>query len=247
MAVGAEGRRRPRPAERPHLHAGVVAGLDPHRGSGLADIPQQWSKDEGSGVRQARDSSTRHRRVAVRQPRRAAPLSGNRPPRVCRVAGFRGEPQKPMPPISSPPGAIGAAFSGLSAMTASVVRNSAAIDAAFCSAERVTFAGSMMPAAMRSTYSPVAALRPQPAVERADLLRHDAALEAGVDRDLLERGRRRRRGRCSRRWPRHPRARASRTRPWSPGAGPRHHRRRCPPRRQPWRCARRPRCGACAP
>ena len=72
-------------------------------------------------------------------------------------------------------------------MTASVVRNSAAIDAAFCSAERVTLAGSMMPAAMRSTYSPVAALRPHPASKRADLLRHDATLETGVDRDLLER------------------------------------------------------------
>jgi hypothetical protein len=47
----------------------------------------------------------------------------------------------------SPPGMAGGFFSGLSAMTASVVRNSAAIDAAFCSAERVTLAGSMMPAA----------------------------------------------------------------------------------------------------
>ena len=46
-------------------------------------------------------------------------------------------------------------FSGLSAMTASVVRNSAAMLAAFCSAERVTLAGSMMPALIRSTYSPV--------------------------------------------------------------------------------------------
>ena len=52
------------------------------------------------------------------------------------------------------------AFSGLSATTASVVRNSAAMEAAFCSAERVTLAGSMMPAAIMSTYSPVAALRP---------------------------------------------------------------------------------------
>ena len=51
-------------------------------------------------------------------------------------------------------------FSGLSATTASVVRNRPAIDAAFCSAERVTFAGSMMPCASRSPYSPVAALRP---------------------------------------------------------------------------------------
>jgi hypothetical protein len=52
-----------------------------------------------------------------------------------------------MPP--SPPG-IGAAFSGLSAMTASVVRNSAAMDAAFCRAERTTLVGSTIPAATRS-------------------------------------------------------------------------------------------------
>ena len=46
----------------------------------------------------------------------------------------------------------GAPFSsGLSAMTASVVRNSAAIDAAFCSADRVTLAASMMPALVRSS------------------------------------------------------------------------------------------------
>jgi hypothetical protein len=54
--------------------------------------------------------------------------------------------------MSPPPGAAGAlSFSGLSATTASVVRNRAAIDAAFCSAERVTLAGSMMPALIRST------------------------------------------------------------------------------------------------
>src|SRR5215210_4678311 len=62
----------------------------------------------------------------------------------------------PMPPDGSPAGAE--CFSGLSAMTASVVRNSAALEAAFCRAEV------------------------------ADLLRDDATLEAGVDRDLLERG-----------------------------------------------------------
>ena len=37
-----------------------------------------------------------------------------------------------------------------------------AIDAAFCSAERVTIAGSMTPSATRSTISPVAAFRPKP-------------------------------------------------------------------------------------
>ncbi len=65
-----------------------------------------------------------------------------------------------MPPMSGAPPGAAEAFSGLSAMTASVVRNRAAIEAAFCSAERVTLAGSMMPVAIRSTYSPVAAFRP---------------------------------------------------------------------------------------
>ena len=53
--------------------------------------------------------------------------------------------------MSPPPGMAGASFSGLSAMTASVVRNSAAIDAAFCSAERVTLAASMTPILTRSS------------------------------------------------------------------------------------------------
>ncbi len=65
---------------------------------------------------------------------------------------FRSDDQKSMPPMPpmSPPGIAGA-FSGLSATTASVVRNSAAIDAAFWRAERVTLAGSMMPSAIMST------------------------------------------------------------------------------------------------
>ena len=64
----------------------------------------------------------------------------------------RRQDQNPMPPISSAPGMAGAGFfSGLSATTASVVRNRAAIDAAFCSAERVTLTGSLMPAASRSS------------------------------------------------------------------------------------------------
>ena len=66
--------------------------------------------------------------------------------------------RSPCHPVGSPAGA--GFFSGLSATTASVVRNRPAIDAAFCSAERVTFTGSLMPAASMSTYSPVAALRP---------------------------------------------------------------------------------------
>ena len=62
------------------------------------------------------------------------------------------------------PGTAGSAgvFSGFSATTASVVRNSAAIEPAFCSAERVTFAGSTTPNSIMSPYSPVAAFRPWP-------------------------------------------------------------------------------------
>jgi hypothetical protein len=65
-----------------------------------------------------------------------------------------------MPPIP-PDGSPAEFLSGLSTMTTAVVRNSAAIDAAFCSAERVTSAGSMIPSLIRSTYSPVEALSPQ--------------------------------------------------------------------------------------
>src|ERR1700737_2786481 len=51
-------------------------------------------------------------------------------------------------------------LSGISATIASVVRMFLAIEAAFCSAERVTIAGSMTPAATRSTISLLAAFRP---------------------------------------------------------------------------------------
>jgi hypothetical protein len=42
-------------------------------------------------------------------------------------------------------------FSGASVMSASVVKIIAAMDAAFCRAERVTLAGSAMPAASKSS------------------------------------------------------------------------------------------------
>ena len=51
-----------------------------------------------------------------------------------------------------PPAGIAGAFSGFSVTSASVVRMMPATDAAFSSAERVTLAGSMMPASTRSTY-----------------------------------------------------------------------------------------------
>ncbi len=44
----------------------------------------------------------------------------------------------------------------------SVVNTNAAMDAAFCKAERVTLAGSTIPAFTMSTYSSVNALKPMP-------------------------------------------------------------------------------------
>src|ERR1700683_2187205 len=97
--------------------------------------------------------------VMPRNPTQNGP--GPRPRAVLADFGRLGN-QKSM--SGPPPGPAGAGvFSGFSAMTASVVRNRPAIEAAFCSAERVTFAGSMMPALNMSTYSPVAAFRPWPA------------------------------------------------------------------------------------
>ena len=62
-----------------------------------------------------------------------------------------------MPPMS---GIAGAALpsSGASVIMHSVVRSRPATEPAFCNAVRVTMAGSTIPAARRSTYSPVATL-----------------------------------------------------------------------------------------
>ena len=60
----------------------------------------------------------------------------------------------------APAGAAESFFSGKSATMHSVVKTIPAIEAAFCNPERVTFAGSTIPAEDISTYSPVAALNP---------------------------------------------------------------------------------------
>ena len=57
----------------------------------------------------------------------------------------------PIPPMPGAPPGIGASGSGLSVTRVSVVSTIAAMDAAFWSAERVTFAGSTMPAPIMST------------------------------------------------------------------------------------------------
>jgi len=57
----------------------------------------------------------------------------------------------PMPPMSPPPGMAKGAASFSSATMASVVMSNPAMEAAFCKVERVTLAGSMIPAFIRSS------------------------------------------------------------------------------------------------
>ena len=119
--------------------------------SGRLGIPRRHREAEIShGIARQRASPEGRRRAGVLA--RTAPFG--------RDLADRRRTQKSMSPPGMPPPAGAAAFSGLSATTASVVRNSAAMDAAFCSAERVTLAGSTMPSLNMSTYSPVAALSP---------------------------------------------------------------------------------------
>ena len=99
-------------------------------------------------------------------------------------------PMPPMPPDGSPAEFL----SGLSTMTTAVVRKSAAIDAAFCSADRATLAGVDDPGRDQVDVLTGRGVEPPAGLQPTDLLGDDAALEAGVDRDLLERGLQR--GRC---------------------------------------------------
>ena len=57
-----------------------------------------------------------------------------------------------IPPISPPPGAIGAGGVGISVTMLSVVSKVAATDAAFCNTERVTLVGSIIPLSTISQY-----------------------------------------------------------------------------------------------
>src|SRR5690606_12425528 len=66
--------------------------------------------------------------------------------------------QKSMPPMPPMPGAAGSSFFGSSATMASVVIIRPAMEAAFCSAVRVTLVGSRMPNSTMSPNWPLAAL-----------------------------------------------------------------------------------------
>jgi len=71
------------------------------------------------------------------------------------VHGWNSASSTPPRPI---PGGAGTTACGALAITQSVINTSPAMEAAFCSATRVTLAGSITPSASRSPYSPVAAL-----------------------------------------------------------------------------------------
>ena len=124
----------------------------------------------------------RLRRASAAHGRGGAGLHDRRPSGCARArAGLGGVATEPHATSSRPcrpchpchpcrrhaAGTAGAAGSGLSATSASVVSSRPAIDAAFCSAARVTLAGSMTPALTRSSNSPVAALRPMVPVSRS--------------------------------------------------------------------------------
>src|SRR5690625_1294629 len=141
-----------------HIRAAQQQLAFQHRASQRALVQHLWHGPISPPGAQVR--SCPHLGVSMQTGRpfpagRTAPLDG-----WC-SGGWNQKSMPPMPPVGSPP-AGAAAFSGLSATTASVVRNRAAIEAAFCNAERVTFTGSLMPAASMSPYSPVAAFRPWP-------------------------------------------------------------------------------------
>ena len=76
----------------------------------------------------------------------------------------------------------------MSATRASVVSIRPAMDAAFCSARRVTLAGSMTPALTMSPYSPVSALKPKlSSLDSRMRPTHHSAFVAGVQGDLTHR------------------------------------------------------------
>ena len=128
VTLDGEGRRRPRPAVGPHGHAASGRGSRPtpwrrSRRRSAAAVPGRGARGSASGTRTVLHGIRRWSRCA--NPEGRLPSRGTALRCIGVWLGCEAWPQKSMPPISSPPGAIGAAFSGLSAMTASVVRNSA--------------------------------------------------------------------------------------------------------------------------
>src|SRR5690606_23474529 len=115
---------------------------------GVAIVPAGGEEDPG------------HRVKVVSGERLRTRARGPEGPLVV-VSGERPDQKSMSSPWLCPAPAAGVGC-GISATRASVVSRRAAIEAAFCRVDRVTFAGSMTPEAIRSSYWPVAALKPKP-------------------------------------------------------------------------------------
>lgn len=99
-------------------------------------------------------SATTTSAVGARTVERSAP---DRSPTGRRCTLAQQVSAKNLFPISAQPGSV-QFVAGCSAIMHSMVSNNPAMDAAFCSAVRVTFVGSTTPAFTRSSYFPVATL-----------------------------------------------------------------------------------------
>jgi hypothetical protein len=139
--------RRSRSSARPPGHRRVAAGPPARHPAEGRCQPRRPARADGiSGASPGR------------RPVPAA-TAGRRPARADGTRGGLGgrPPETTQCPWPWPLGAAGSA-SGLSVTRTSVVSSMPAMEAAFWTADRVTFTGSMTPCATRSPYSPVAAL-----------------------------------------------------------------------------------------
>src|SRR5690606_9138816 len=112
-------------------------------------------RDVGHGEALATVGCREHSPTPARRKKRS-PAQGGASVQQRGRSAYIMPPMPPMPPMSGMAGA--ALSSGRSATTASVVIIRPAMEAAACSALRVTLAGSRMPISIMSPYSPVAAL-----------------------------------------------------------------------------------------
>jgi hypothetical protein len=110
---------------------------------------RKWLGAHDCGVLQPRDSRRRKQNAPGDCPGRLAKLLARS---FAFGSGYWIDRSQYIPPIPPPGGAAGAGFSSFfSTTTASVVSRRPAIEAAFCSAVRVTLVGSMTPALTRSS------------------------------------------------------------------------------------------------
>src|SRR5262249_54196697 len=145
------------------------------RGTGLGDFPYEPAEGRPQPAERIEHirvaailapASVDHALVSAHERSPRERKEGRRKPALSLTKSGSFSSAHIIPPISGMPApAPAGVFSGASATIASVVRMFFAIDAAFCSAERTTIVGSVIPALTRSSYSPVSTFRPSPAFD----------------------------------------------------------------------------------